>query len=72
MKKTGTKRQRVAVFAILAASIVAIDQLTKYWAEASLSPTQSIQIIGELLQFRLAYNNAAAFSIGLGALGFLL
>ena len=67
MKKTATKRQRVAVFATLAASIVAIDQLTKYWAEANLSQTQSIQIIGELLQFRLAYNNAAAFSIGLGA-----
>jgi signal peptidase II len=67
VKKTATKRQRVAVFATLAASIVAVDQLTKYWAEASLSQTQSIQIIGELLQFRLAYNNAAAFSIGLGA-----
>ena len=66
VKTTATKRQRIAVFATLAILIVAIDQVTKYWAEANLS-SQSIQVIGELLQFRLAYNNAAAFSIGLGA-----
>lgn len=67
VKKTANQRQRVAVFALLATFIVAIDQLTKFWAEANLSSSESIQIIGELLQFRLAYNNAAAFSLGLGA-----
>jgi signal peptidase II len=66
VKRSATKRQRVAVFALLAILIVAVDQITKFWAEANLDST-SVPVIGELLQFRLAYNNAAAFSIGLGA-----
>jgi signal peptidase II len=52
---------------VSASLIVAIDQLTKFWAEASLVGQGSIPVIGELLQFRLAYNNAAAFSLGVGA-----
>ena len=50
-----------------ASLIVALDQLTKFWAESYLVGQGSIPIIGELLQFRLAYNNAAAFSLGVGA-----
>ena len=50
-------------------SIVAIDQATKFWAEANLT-NQSVQVIGDLLRFRLAYNDAAAFSLGSGQLGF--
>jgi signal peptidase II len=66
VKKTATKRQRIAVFFLLAILIVAVDQISKFWAEANLDST-SVPVIGELLHFRLAYNNAAAFSIGLGA-----
>ena len=45
-----------------------IDQATKIWAVAYLSPTfenplgRIVHVIGELLQFRLAYNYGAAFS----------
>ncbi len=66
VKTTGTKRQRVVIVFGLAIAIVAIDQLTKFWAEANLSSIP-VPVIGELLQFRLAYNDAAAFSLGVGA-----
>jgi signal peptidase II len=66
VKTTGAKRQRVVIVFGLAIAIVAVDQLTKFWAEANLSSVP-VPVIGELLQFRLAYNDAAAFSLGLGA-----
>jgi len=62
-----TKSARYLLFGVSASLIVALDQLTKFWAEANLVGQGSITIIGELLQFRLAYNNAAAFSLGFGA-----
>ena len=62
-----TKSARYLLFGVSASLIVALDQLTKLWAEANLVGQGSIPVIGELLQFRLAYNNAAAFSLGVGA-----
>ena len=62
-----TKSARYLLFGVSASLIVAVDQLTKFWAEANLAGQGSIPVIGELLQFRLAYNNAAAFSLGVGA-----
>ena len=67
MTRKRTKSARYLLFGVSASLIVAIDQLTKFWAEAKLVGQGSIPIIGELLQFRLAYNNAAAFSLGVGA-----
>ena len=67
MTRKRTKSARYLLFGVSASLIVAIDQLTKFWAEASLVGQGSIPVIGELLQFRLAYNNAAAFSLGVGA-----
>jgi len=66
VKTTATKRQRIVLLYGLAIAIVALDQVTKFWAEANLS-SRPVEILGELLKFRLAYNDAAAFSIGLGA-----
>jgi signal peptidase II len=43
-----------------------LDQVTKYAAEAFLSDGSSVQVIGNLLQFRLAYNDGAAFSLNFG------
>lgn len=50
----------------LAALLVVVDQATKYWAVAALSNGEVIDVIGELIQFRLIYNPGAAFSIGTG------
>ncbi|MEV4118801.1 signal peptidase II [Micromonospora sp. NPDC049645] len=52
------------VVLLIAAVVLAADQLTKYWAEAALSDGQTVAILGDLLQLRLVYNPGAAFSIG--------
>ncbi|MEU8153287.1 signal peptidase II [Micromonospora sp. NPDC048986] len=49
---------------LIAAVVLAADQLTKYWAESALSGGQTISVLGDLLQLRLLYNPGAAFSIG--------
>ena len=54
--------RKLLIFLGTASSIVAIDQATKFWAEANLT-NQSVQVIGDILRFRLAYNDAAAFSL---------
>lgn len=46
---------------------VVLDQVTKYAAEAFLGGGEVVNVIGEVLRFRLAYNEAAAFSLGFGA-----
>ncbi|MBB5868355.1 signal peptidase II [Allocatelliglobosispora scoriae] len=48
----------------LAAGLVAVDQLTKWWAVAALTGRAPIDVIGELLRLRLTYNPGAAFSLG--------
>src|SRR5699024_7573065 len=49
-----------------AAVVIAIDQVTKVWAEQTLAGEPPIEVIGEFLRFRLLYNPGAAFSIGTG------
>src|SRR5688500_9854683 len=53
-----------AMVLVLAACLVVVDQLTKWWAESALTDRAPIDVIGDLLQLRLAYNPGAAFSIG--------
>lgn len=64
MSATSARRFSYLPIALL---VVAVDQATKFWAEAELVGKGSIQVLGELLQWRLAYNDAAAFSLGVGA-----
>lgn len=66
MNRSKGGAKKLLIFLGTASSIVAIDQATKFWAEANLT-SQSVQVIGDLLRFRLAYNDAAAFSLGVGA-----
>ncbi|BCJ75333.1 lipoprotein signal peptidase [Catellatospora sp. IY07-71] len=56
--------RQFAVVLALAAVLVVVDQLTKWWAEAALTGRAPIAVIGELIQLRLTYNPGAAFSIG--------
>lgn len=51
----------------LALFLLFIDQLSKFWIEATLAPGESINVIGDLLRFTLVYNDSAAFSLGVGA-----
>ncbi|WP_127794733.1 signal peptidase II [Agromyces sp. LHK192] len=51
----------------IAVVVIVVDQLTKIWAEASLTTTERIELVGDLLGLQLAYNPGAAFSIGEGS-----
>lgn len=64
---TDRKHRRLVAAAILIGGFVLlIDQLTKAWAEATLSVKERIPLIGDLLGLHLAYNPGAAFSFGEG------
>ncbi|MDN6484774.1 MAG: signal peptidase II [Bifidobacterium mongoliense] len=59
---------RFAAWALLiAVVVVAIDQGTKAWAEATLTEHERIPLIGDFLGLQLAYNPGAAFSFGEGS-----
>jgi signal peptidase II len=56
---------RLAWWALLIAVLTLLaDQATKLWALRSLTPGDSIEIVGDLLRLTLIRNAGAAFSIG--------
>lgn len=59
-------RARTLLFLGIGVFLVFLDQLTKELAIASLADGSVIPVIGDILKFRLAYNDAAAFSLGVG------
>lgn len=56
----------IAITAVTAAVIIALDLWSKQWAETTLTPGVSRPFIGELLQLHLIYNSGAAWSLGSG------
>lgn len=50
----------------IALAVIAADQLTKLWAEQTLTQGERTQVLGDLLGLQLAYNAGAAFSLGTG------
>ncbi|MGH8826257.1 MAG: signal peptidase II [Jiangellaceae bacterium] len=60
---SGGGRRRVGVLLAVAVTIVLADQLTKAWAVTQLADGEPVQVLGELLQFRLIRNSGAAFSL---------
>ncbi len=66
-----TGRARVSVRAlvllgVVAAGILALDQLAKFLIVANLEEGESIEVIGQLLQFHFVRNSGAAFSLASG------
>lgn len=55
----------VLAFALAAVWLV-LDQVTKVWAESTLTLGEGIPVVGELIQWRLVYNPGAAFGLGTG------
>src|SRR5690606_9902402 len=51
----------------IAVAVIAADQLSKFWAEQTLTLGERTPLIGDLLGIQLAYNAGAAFSLGTGA-----
>lgn len=56
--------RRWLLFALLAAFLYVLDQVSKALAEAHLEGRADVPVVGELLQLRLVYNPGAAFSLG--------
>jgi signal peptidase II len=58
--------RRVALLAVVALSVVALDLITKIIAVALLTPGESPRILGGLVYFSLIRNPGAAFSMATG------
>ena len=54
------------LFAVTAALVIVFDLVTKAAAEAHLTRVTGVPVIGEWFQFRLVYNQGAAFGLHLG------
>lgn len=48
----------------IAMAVIALDQLTKWWAEQALAGRPPVQLLGEWLQLTFTRNPGGAFSIG--------
>ena len=60
---TGRTPRPLATILLVAAALVAVDQLTKWWAVEALSqPSRTIDLFWTL-RFRLLYNRGTAFSL---------
>lgn len=57
---------RRVTFWLVAAVVVALDLVTKRWAETSLVLYQPVQVVGDWVRWRLIYNPGAAFGLHLG------
>lgn len=60
------KPKRVVLLAIIAATVIVLDLLTKIIAVATLTPGESPRILGGLVYFSLIRNPGAAFSMATG------
>ena len=54
------------LFAVMAALVIVFDLVTKAAAEAHLTRVTGVPVFGEWFQFRLVYNQGAAFGLHLG------
>ena len=59
-----TRRRHLALFALVAAVLYALDVGTKHLAVAHLTGEPDKQLVGEILQLHLTRNPGAAFSTG--------
>ncbi|WP_075280053.1 signal peptidase II [Thermophilibacter provencensis] len=58
--------RRLALFALVAAAIVALDQLSKVAARSALVPGEPVTLVPGVMDLSLVYNTGAAFSLGEG------
>lgn len=59
--------RRLVLFALVAAAVVTLDQVSKAAVRAALSPGESVTLIPGVMDLSLIYNTGAAFSLGEGA-----
>ena len=58
--------RRLALFALVAAAVVALDQLSKAAARCALVPGEPVTLVPGVMDLSLVYNTGAAFSLGEG------
>lgn len=61
---------RTVNVAAIALALVSVDQFTKWLALENLETGRSVPVLGDLLSWRLTFNDSAGFSIGFGATWF--
>jgi signal peptidase II len=61
------RRRRLVVLGALAAVVFLVDQLSKTWALASLTPGDPVPLVGSWIELDLIRNPGAAFSLGDGS-----
>lgn len=59
--------RRLALFGLVLAAVVALDQLSKAAARAALTPGEPVTLVPGVMDLTLVYNTGAAFSLGEGA-----
>ena len=59
--------RRLALFALVAAAVVVLDQVSKVAARALLAAGEPVTLIPGVMDLSLVYNTGAAFSLGEGA-----
>ncbi len=59
--------RRLALFVLVAAAVVALDQVSKAAARAALVPGEPVTLVPGVMDLSLVYNIGAAFSLGEGA-----
>ncbi|TDD97751.1 signal peptidase II [Jiangella asiatica] len=60
---TDSRSARAGVLLVVAAGVLALDQVTKILAVTQLEPGRAVPVIGDLVQLRLIRNPGAAFSL---------
>ena len=60
-------RRALVVFTFGLATVwIVLDQVTKFFAAAYLTPSAGVPLLGDWFQLRLVYNPGAAFGLGTG------
>jgi signal peptidase II len=60
------RRRLLRVWLLVATVAYALDQLTKWWAQRSLTEGVPRPLVGDLVRLDLTHNAGAAFSVGTG------
>ncbi|HKG56339.1 MAG TPA: signal peptidase II [Candidatus Limnocylindrales bacterium] len=58
-----SRRPRWELFAVLAVSILVVDQLTKAWIAANVDPARPQPIVGDYLRLIVSHNTGALFGL---------
>lgn len=66
LETTAQRRTTYIWVIVIAVTVIALDQLSKSWAVASLSDGSVVELVWTL-QFKLAFNTGMAFSAGSGS-----